>query len=674
MSGFPWLTAVVVLPVAGAMLLQVIPGRAASAIKAVTVAFAAVEAVLVGMIVYAVATGAADGGGPLPMHLVEQAGWIPAIGASYHLGVDGISAWILALNAGVFLLGAVVVPRRSTERLKLFCGLLLLAEAATTGVLVSLDLLLFYLFWEGMLIPLYFLLAFYGNENRGRATLKFVIYTVAGSLLMLLAIIYLHFQALAAGHNSFDLEVLLSTPTPAQTGVPLPFTTVPTLTPAMFAFLAFALAFAIKLPIVPFHTWLPDLYEFGADPGPGVLRRGGQQDGGVRLHPLRDHPLRTSGPPAPAAAGGAGRPRHPLRGADGPEPDRPQADRRLRQPLPPQLHRARHLQPRSERDQRGGDPDRQPRHHHRRALPGGRGGRGAHRHPRHPRAGRAPEADALALLPLHGDHPGQPRAARDQRLRRRDHHHAGGLPVLLAAGGARRDGRAPRQLVHAPHAPGDHARAGPAGHREGERPPPARRPGAGAARRADRLPRGLPAPGRRGHRAGGAGLRDPGRRQRRHHPATGGGDRHLAAGPRRERAGGAAARHRDARVARPARPAPRGHRRGRLRRPDAARPGGAAGPPHLAGGLQRCGAGGRPGGERLGLVRRRTVRPHRLLRRLRLRPAGGVRQLRDPGHLAADRRDQPRVPHPPPPPQRRVLRAGDGGDRGDDAARPAPPA
>ncbi|MGA2284010.1 MAG: NADH-quinone oxidoreductase subunit M [Candidatus Dormibacteria bacterium] len=265
MSGFPWLTAILLLPVAGAIVLQAVPGRAAGVIKGVTVAFAAVEAVLVGMIVYGVATTGASGG-PLPMHDVEQASWIPAIGASYHLGVDGVSAWILALNAGVFLLGALVVSRSSTERLKLFCGLTLLAEAATTGVLVSLDLLLFYLFWEGMLIPLYFLLAFYGNENRGRATLKFVIYTVAGSLLMLVAILYLHFQALAGGRNTFDLEVLLQSPLPAQTGVPLPFTSVPTLTPAMFAFLAFALAFAIKLPIVPFHTWLPDLYESAPTP------------------------------------------------------------------------------------------------------------------------------------------------------------------------------------------------------------------------------------------------------------------------------------------------------------------------------------------------------------------------------------------------------------------------
>jgi NADH-quinone oxidoreductase subunit M len=266
MSGLPWLTAIIMLPVGGAIVLQAVPSRAADVIKGVTVAVAAVEAVLVGMIVYGVATTAATGGGPLPMHDVELASWIPVIGASYHVGVDGVSAWILALNAGLFLVGALVVSRQSTERMKLFCGLLLLAEAATTGVLVSLDLLLFYLFWEGMLIPLYFLLAFYGNENRGRATLKFVIYTVAGSLLMLVAIIYLHFQALAAGHNTFDLEVLLTLPQPVQSGVPLPFTSVPTLTPAMFAFLAFGLAFAIKMPIVPFHTWLPDLYESAPAP------------------------------------------------------------------------------------------------------------------------------------------------------------------------------------------------------------------------------------------------------------------------------------------------------------------------------------------------------------------------------------------------------------------------
>lgn len=268
MNGFPWLTTILLLPVAGAIALQAVPRRAAGTIKGFTVLVATTEAVLVGMIVYGVATSPATGG-PLPMHFVEQADWIKSIGASYHLGVDGVSAWILALNAGVFLLGALVMSSRTTERAKLFCGLLLFTEAATTGVLLSLDLLLFYFFWEGMLIPLYFLLAFYGNENRGRATLKFVIYTVAGSLLMLVAIIYLHFQALGAHVNTFDLETLLQHPLPVQAAVPLPFSSIPTLTPAMFAFLAFALAFAIKLPLVPFHTWLPDLYE--SAPVPALL-------------------------------------------------------------------------------------------------------------------------------------------------------------------------------------------------------------------------------------------------------------------------------------------------------------------------------------------------------------------------------------------------------------------
>jgi NADH-quinone oxidoreductase subunit M len=195
--------------------------------------------------------------GPLGFHYEEAHTWIPAIGAYYHLGLDGISAWILALNAGVFLLGAVLISRRSTERLKLFCGLLLLTETMTAGVLLSLDLLLFYLFWEGMLIPLYFILANYGNENRGRATLKFIIYTVAGSLLMLLAIIALRFSP----GGSFDITAILGGGQMSRQPLVIPGLNISTFSPEQWAFLAFAAAFAIKIPMVPFHTWLPDLYE-----------------------------------------------------------------------------------------------------------------------------------------------------------------------------------------------------------------------------------------------------------------------------------------------------------------------------------------------------------------------------------------------------------------------------
>jgi len=251
----PWLTVVLALPVGASLLLQAVPRSATGAIKALTVGATLLTAVIVAVLVAAM-NGTRLSPGPLGFHYEEQHSWIPAIGASYHLGLDGISAWILALNAAVFLLGAVLISRRDTDRLKLFCGLLLLTETMTAGVLLSLDLLLFYLFWEGMLIPLYFILANYGNENRGRATVKFMIYTVAGSLLMLVSIIALQF---AGGHQSFDITALLGGQM-SRTPVVIPWVNISTFSPEQWAFLGFAAAFAIKIPMVPFHTWLPDLY------------------------------------------------------------------------------------------------------------------------------------------------------------------------------------------------------------------------------------------------------------------------------------------------------------------------------------------------------------------------------------------------------------------------------
>jgi NADH-quinone oxidoreductase subunit M len=252
----PWLTVVLIVPLGASLLLQVIPRTAATLIKGFTVGATAATAVLVWTLVAGM-NGTAQSAGPLSFHYEEIHSWIPEIGAGYHLGLDGISAWILALNAGVFLLGAVLLSRRTTERLKLFCGLLLLTETMTAGVLLSLDLLLFYLFWEGMLIPLYFLLSNYGNENRGRATLKFIIYTVAGSLLMLVAIIALRF---ASTSGSFDITRLLGGQM-SRTPLVIPWVNVSTFSPEQWAFLGFAAAFAIKIPMIPFHTWLPDLYE-----------------------------------------------------------------------------------------------------------------------------------------------------------------------------------------------------------------------------------------------------------------------------------------------------------------------------------------------------------------------------------------------------------------------------
>ncbi|HEY7926851.1 MAG TPA: proton-conducting transporter membrane subunit, partial [Candidatus Dormibacteraeota bacterium] len=252
----PWLTVVLMVPLGGALLLQVIPRTSPSLIKALTVATTLVTAIIVWSLVAGLSSSPVShlSPGPMSFHYEEAHEWVPAIGADYHLGLDGISAWILALNAGVFLVASILVSRRSTQRLKLFCGLLLLTETMTAGVLLSLDLLLFYLFWEGMLIPLYFVLANFGNENRGRATLKFIIYTVAGSLLMLIAIISLYF---ASGKGSFDLTILLGGQM-SHTPLVIPGLNITTFSPEQWAFLAFAAAFLIKIPVVPFHTWLPD--------------------------------------------------------------------------------------------------------------------------------------------------------------------------------------------------------------------------------------------------------------------------------------------------------------------------------------------------------------------------------------------------------------------------------
>jgi NADH-quinone oxidoreductase subunit M len=257
MNHIPWLTLLIVIPAGAAILLQMVPRRDTAAIKVVTVGATAAGAVIVGLLL-AWMPGNKASTGPLPLHFEETHAWLPAINATYHLGIDGVSAWLLALNAGVFLLGALAVSRKSTDRLRFYCTLLLITEAATSGVLLSIDLLLFYMFWEGMLVPLYVLLSNWGGDKRGPATLKFIVYTVAGSLLMLVAIIYLFVQS---PNGSFDLESILAQPIASGTAFVIPIIHVTTFTPKELAFICFALAFAIKIPIVPFHTWLPDLYE-----------------------------------------------------------------------------------------------------------------------------------------------------------------------------------------------------------------------------------------------------------------------------------------------------------------------------------------------------------------------------------------------------------------------------
>jgi NADH-quinone oxidoreductase subunit M len=177
----------------------------------------------------------------------EKYAWIPEFGIQYYLGVDGISLLLIVLT-GFLTPIALLSSWESVERgVKSFSFFILALESAMLGVFVSVDLFLFYIFWDAMLIPMYFLIGIWGYERRIYAAVKFILYTMAGSVLMLIAII-----ALAVAHNSatgspsFNLLDLY--------GLNLSETF------QWYAFLAFALAFAIKVPLFPFHTWLPDAH------------------------------------------------------------------------------------------------------------------------------------------------------------------------------------------------------------------------------------------------------------------------------------------------------------------------------------------------------------------------------------------------------------------------------
>ncbi|HEX2988202.1 MAG TPA: NuoM family protein [Chloroflexota bacterium] len=174
--------------------------------------------------------------------LVEKVNWIPQYGVSYFLAVDGISLPMVVLT-GLLTLVAVLASWRQELRVKAYFALVMLLETAMLGVFTSLDLLLFFLFWELELAPMYLLIGIWGGPRREYAAMKFILYTVAGSVFMLVGIFALYF---AAGRGSFDMTVL------AAQQYALPF--------QVAVFLLLAVGFAVKIPVFPFHTWLPDAH------------------------------------------------------------------------------------------------------------------------------------------------------------------------------------------------------------------------------------------------------------------------------------------------------------------------------------------------------------------------------------------------------------------------------
>src|SRR5260221_7673105 len=190
----------------------------------------------------------------------EQMTWIstPGFVLNYSLGVDGISVLLIALTA-LLTVVCIAASFRIEQKVKNYMAFMLLLECGIIGVFLSTNLFLFYIFWELMLIPAYFLVGSWGGERRIYAAIKFVLYTSVGSLLMLAGIIALGYyhQRLVGGAYTLDLGTLLSGK--LSSGIQL------------WLFLAFAIAFAIKIPFVPFHSWLPDAYSEAPAPVTAML-------------------------------------------------------------------------------------------------------------------------------------------------------------------------------------------------------------------------------------------------------------------------------------------------------------------------------------------------------------------------------------------------------------------
>ena len=203
--------------------------------------------------------------GPSGYFFEKNVPWIKAIGTNYHIGVDGLSFWLVILTTFIMPIAVLSTWHAVEKKRTAFYIFLLLLESAMLGVFVSLDLLVFYLFFEASLVPMFFLIGIWGGDNRIYAAVKFFIFTAFGSLLMLVAIIALFFiYADQTGlGGSFDLIAIMNA---MKTGTLV----IPPQT-ATLLFLAFALAFAIKVPLFPFHTWLPDAHTEAPTAGSVIL-------------------------------------------------------------------------------------------------------------------------------------------------------------------------------------------------------------------------------------------------------------------------------------------------------------------------------------------------------------------------------------------------------------------
>ena len=247
------LTVVVFLPALGALIIALfVPKTNENAIKLVANAVAFVDFALSLVLLYDFEIATTQ------LQHVTKVSWIPQLGIEYFIGIDGISLLLVILTTGLGFIAVLSSWTYIQERLKEYYAILLLLQTGILGVFVSFDFFLFYVFWEVMLVPMYFLIGIWGDKNRLYAAIKFFLYTLFGSVLMLLGIIALYLaNAAETGVYTFNI---------------LEFYRL-TLSPDLqwWIFLAFFLGFAIKVPMFPFHTWLPDAHVQAPTAGSVIL-------------------------------------------------------------------------------------------------------------------------------------------------------------------------------------------------------------------------------------------------------------------------------------------------------------------------------------------------------------------------------------------------------------------
>ena len=257
-SPLPILSILTFLPLAGAIVIGFLPRGNAAAVRYTALGVALVNWVL-SLWMLAGFDAAASG-----FQYGEVVDWIPGLGIQYKVGVDGLSAALVVLTTTLSWIAILGSFGPIKDRLKEYMISFLVLEVGMIGVFISLDLFLFYIFWEVVLVPMYLIIGIWGGPNRIYATIKFVLYTLVGSLLMLVAILATAwtFQTVTGSWTgAFDFERLRDL---AGTGA---FAG----TFGLLAFLAFFLAFAIKVPMFPFHTWLPDAHVEAPTAGSVIL-------------------------------------------------------------------------------------------------------------------------------------------------------------------------------------------------------------------------------------------------------------------------------------------------------------------------------------------------------------------------------------------------------------------